>query len=261
MSAASARSCTARPSAPTRCWSARAAHRRHHHARLPRRAGDAPARPAADLGPVGRFRADRRPRPAPRGRRAHARRRHDPDRGRCGCGAGRGRSAARSKAPRRSRSSSSMPTPMPTTSGRRSRPRAQVWPNEHVSASHEVLPEIREFERASTTALNAYLQPGRRRLSGPSWKALWRTSDFAGTFHIVQSNGGVMSTATARRLPVRTALSGPAAGVIAAAAIARAAGFDNVITCDLGGTSFDVSRRRQRQGRRWRRRPRSISAW
>ena len=50
-----------------------------------------------------------------------------------------------------------------------------------------------------------------------------------------------MSTATARRLPVRTALSGPAAGVIAAPAIARASGFDNVITCDLGGTSFDVS--------------------
>ena len=115
-----------------------------------------------------------------------------------------------------------------------------VWPNEHVSASHQVLPEIREFERASTTALNAYLQPVvgayLARLDG----ALSRQT-FAGQFHIVQSNGGVMSTATARRLPVRTALSGPAAGVIAAAAIARAAGYDNVITCDLGGTSFDVS--------------------
>ena len=82
------------------------------------------------------------------------------------------------------------------------------------------------------------------RLSAPIWassKVLWRRQKFAGTFHIVQSNGGVMSTATARRLPVRTALSGPAAGVIAAAAIARASGYDNVITCDLGGTSFDVS--------------------
>jgi N-methylhydantoinase A len=115
-----------------------------------------------------------------------------------------------------------------------------VWPNEHVSASHQVLPEIREFERASTTAINAYLQPVvgayLARLDG----AL-AAQKFAGQFHIVQSNGGVMSTATARRLPVRTALSGPAAGVIAAAAIARAAGYDNVITCDLGGTSFDVS--------------------
>ena len=105
----------------------------------------------------------------------------------------------------------------------------------------QVLPEIREFERASTTALNAYLQPVGRRLSGQARRRPGASSNFAGTFHIVQSNGGVMSTATARRLPVRTALSGPAAGVIAAAAIARAAGYDNVITCDLGGTSFDVS--------------------
>jgi N-methylhydantoinase A len=115
-----------------------------------------------------------------------------------------------------------------------------VWPNEHVSASHQVMPEIREFERASTTALNAYLQPGvgayLARLEGALAE-----KKFAGTFHIVQSNGGVMSTRTARHLPVRTALSGPAAGVIAAAAIARATGTDNVITCDLGGTSFDVS--------------------
>ena len=107
-------------------------------------------------------------------------------------------------------------------------------------ASHEILPEIREFERASTTALNAYLQPvvGNYldRLQGSL-----RQRAFAGDFHIVQSNGGVMSVAGARRFPVRTALSGPATGVIAASAIARAAGFDNVITADLGGTSFDVS--------------------
>lgn len=116
----------------------------------------------------------------------------------------------------------------------------KIWPNEHVSASHQVLPEIREFERASTTALNAYLQPAVGAYIGKLQNTLAQ-HDFAGTFHIVQSNGGLMSTATARRLPVRTALSGPAAGVIAAAAIARAGGYDNVITCDLGGTSFDVS--------------------
>ena len=115
-----------------------------------------------------------------------------------------------------------------------------IWPNDYVSASSEILPEIREFERASTAALNAYLQP----VVG---SYLEKLSDalahehFAGQFHIVQSNGGVMSTAMARKLPVRTALSGPAAGVIAAAAIARAAGFSDVITADLGGTSFDVS--------------------
>ena len=117
---------------------------------------------------------------------------------------------------------------------------AEVWPSQHICASHEVLPEIREFERSSTTALNAYLQPVVGSYLAHLEDALAQ-GGFAGQFQIVQSNGGIMSTKTARRLPVRTALSGPAAGVIAAAAIASAAGFDNVITCDLGGTSFDVS--------------------
>ena len=115
-----------------------------------------------------------------------------------------------------------------------------VWDNEFVSASHQVLPEIREFERSSTTALNSYLQPVVSSYLGKLEQAL-ATQPFKGQFYIVQSNGGVMSTATARRFPVRTALSGPAAGVIAAATIARQAGYDNAITCDLGGTSFDVS--------------------
>jgi N-methylhydantoinase A len=115
-----------------------------------------------------------------------------------------------------------------------------VWPNDDVTASNEILPEIREFERTSTTVLNAYLQPLVGRYIGMLQAAL-ASVGFAGQFHIVQSNGGVMSTAMARKFPVRTALSGPAAGVIAAGAIARAAGFDNVITSDLGGTSFDVS--------------------
>ena len=64
---------------------------------------------------------------------------------------------------------------------------------------------------------------------------------FAGDVLIVQSNGGVMSAADARRFPIRTALSGPAAGVAAAAYIAANAGLPDVITCDMGGTSFDVS--------------------
>jgi len=116
----------------------------------------------------------------------------------------------------------------------------EVWPNQHICASHQVLPEIREFERSSTTALNAYLQPVVGAYLAHLEQALAK-GDFTGQFQIVQSNGGIMSTATARRLPVRTALSGPAAGVIAAAAIASAAGYRDVITCDLGGTSFDVS--------------------
>ncbi|MBS0123701.1 hydantoinase/oxoprolinase family protein [Thetidibacter halocola] len=115
-----------------------------------------------------------------------------------------------------------------------------IWPNPHVSASHEILPEIREFERFSTTALNAYLQPEVSGYLGRLERALAQ-GGFDGEFMIVQSNGGVMAVDTACRLPVRTALSGPAAGVIAAGYIASTAGFDNVITGDMGGTSFDVS--------------------
>jgi N-methylhydantoinase A len=115
-----------------------------------------------------------------------------------------------------------------------------LWPNSHIACSTQILPEIREFERTSTTALNAYLQPVVGSYLGKLDRALAR-ENFAGAFHIVQSNGGVMSTASAARLPVRTALSGPAAGVIAAAAIAAHAGYRDVITGDLGGTSFDVS--------------------
>ncbi|PKP84868.1 MAG: hydantoin utilization protein A [Alphaproteobacteria bacterium HGW-Alphaproteobacteria-2] len=115
-----------------------------------------------------------------------------------------------------------------------------LWPNAHVSASAEILPEIREFERTSTTALNAYLQP---EIAGylDRLEGALRGGGFAGEFLIVQSNGGVMSVETACRLPVRTALSGPAAGVIAAGYIAECAGFSDVITGDVGGTSFDVA--------------------
>ncbi|MEX0286200.1 MAG: hydantoinase/oxoprolinase family protein [Paracoccaceae bacterium] len=116
----------------------------------------------------------------------------------------------------------------------------RIWPNPHVSASHEILPEIREYERFSTTALNAYLQP---EVSGylDRLETALAKGGFAGEFLIVQSNGGVMSVETACQRPVRTALSGPAAGVIAAGYIAQTAGFSDVITGDVGGTSFDVS--------------------
>jgi len=116
----------------------------------------------------------------------------------------------------------------------------EIWPNDHVSCSSEILPEIREFERFSTTALNAYLQPEVSGYLGRLETAL-KSDGFTGEFMIVQSNGGVMDVDTAAKLPVRTALSGPAAGVIAAGYIAQIAGFPDVITGDMGGTSFDVS--------------------
>ncbi len=116
----------------------------------------------------------------------------------------------------------------------------EIWPNDHITSSSEILPEIREFERCSTATLNAYLQPPigdyLERLEGGLQKG-----GFGGEVLIVQSNGGVMSVNMARSFPVRTALSGPAAGVIAGAYIGVSAGFPNLITCDMGGTSFDVS--------------------
>ena len=115
-----------------------------------------------------------------------------------------------------------------------------VWPNEHVTAASAILPEIREFERTSTAALNASLQP----IVGgylASLEAALAGHGFAGRFFLVQSNGGVLTAEAARALPVRTALGGPAAGVVACSHLATAAGYGDVITCDMGGTSFDVA--------------------
>ncbi len=109
-----------------------------------------------------------------------------------------------------------------------------------LSLSSEVLPEFREFERTSTTAINAYVGP---RMAAYCAKletdltALGLTCS-AHTFH---SNGGLVSMDTVRRFPVRTCLSGPAAGVVGGAVVAKTAGEPNVVTFDVGGTSTDVS--------------------
>lgn len=117
---------------------------------------------------------------------------------------------------------------------------SEVWPNQHITASSEILPEIREFERSSTATLNAYLQPPIGDYLERLEEGL-RQGGFGGEILILQSNGGVMSVDIARSFPIRTALSGPAAGVIAGAHIGVSAGYPNLITCDMGGTSFDVS--------------------
>jgi N-methylhydantoinase A len=107
-----------------------------------------------------------------------------------------------------------------------------------ISISHEILPEFREYERTSTVVVNAYLQPVMRgyleRLS--SGVANGRARIF-----VMQSNGGIAALAAAAREPVRTVLSGPAGGVVGAAATARASAFERVIAFDMGGTSTDVS--------------------
>ena len=116
----------------------------------------------------------------------------------------------------------------------------EIWPNSHITVSSEILPEIREYERASTATLNAFLQPPVSDYLKTLETSLEKQG-FRGQVLIVQSNGGVMNLDRAKTLPVRTALSGPAAGVIAAAYIGMVAGQPNIISCDMGGTSFDVS--------------------
>lgn len=105
----------------------------------------------------------------------------------------------------------------------------------YVCASHEISPEFREYERASTTAINAYVGPLMDAYLGELEKARhFRIS-------IMQSNGGSLSTRDARRQAVRTVLSGPAGGVVGAMRSARLSRFRRVLGFDMGGTSTDVS--------------------
>ena len=113
-------------------------------------------------------------------------------------------------------------------------------PHVPVCTSFEVQPEFREFERFSTTVLNAYLQPVLGRYVSTLEDGLARVAPGA-SIGINQSSGGLMSPGRARALPVRTALSGPAAGAIGAAHSAKLSGRRNVITLDMGGTSADVA--------------------
>ena len=116
----------------------------------------------------------------------------------------------------------------------------ELWPNAFISTGSEVLCEIREFERATATALNGWVQPLMARYIGATERRL-EAAGFGHQLLLMQGNGGMMSTRTASRAAAQTVLSGPAAGAIAAARLGRAAGFDNVLACDMGGTSFDLT--------------------
>jgi N-methylhydantoinase A len=109
-----------------------------------------------------------------------------------------------------------------------------------ISLSSEVQPEFREYERFSTTALNAFLQPLMARYLQNLGVLAERRLDGV-PVAISQSSGGLMSIDQARRFPIRSALSGPAAGVVGAIDTARRAGRPNLITFDMGGTSADVA--------------------
>ena len=112
-------------------------------------------------------------------------------------------------------------------------------PARFVTASSEVLPEFREYERFNTTALNAYIGP---LIDGylARLQASVAARGYRGPVFIMTSNGGVATAGRARRLPVATVLSGPAGGVAAAAHLGRRLDLPDLITCDMGGTSTDV---------------------
>jgi N-methylhydantoinase A len=106
-----------------------------------------------------------------------------------------------------------------------------------VSLSHEILPEFREFERTSTTVLNAYVVPKMRNYLGHLMAEMAEGNSLS----IMQSNGGSISAETAMEESVRTILSGPAGGVVSALEIGKLAGHKRLISFDMGGTSTDVS--------------------
>lgn len=113
-------------------------------------------------------------------------------------------------------------------------------PGAYISLSSVVLPEFREYERMSTTVLNAYLGPAMATYLERFFDSVKEIAPDTEPYTI-HSNGGLMSAATARDYPVRTCLSGPAAGVVGASETARTAGFPHIITYDVGGTSTDIS--------------------
>ena len=116
----------------------------------------------------------------------------------------------------------------------------RACPNVCVVTSTEVLPVIREFERTSTAVVNAYVQPVLARYLG-RLRGQLRDSGYERDLLVMQSTGGVVESRIAEKTPVTTVLSGPAAGVIAAARIGAASGLNNLICYDMGGTSLDVS--------------------
>ncbi|MFL6799844.1 MAG: hydantoinase/oxoprolinase family protein [Xanthobacteraceae bacterium] len=117
----------------------------------------------------------------------------------------------------------------------------EEMPDCSVSLSCEVLPQIREYYRLSTTVINAYLQPILAHYIAQLDTRLVKAGVAARQRYVMQSNGGMASFATAAQRAVTTVLSGPAGGVNAARAISAVTGFTNLVTFDMGGTSCDVA--------------------
>jgi N-methylhydantoinase A len=116
----------------------------------------------------------------------------------------------------------------------------QLWPNEYVTAGHQIIGECREYERGVTAAVNGSVQPILHRYLN-RLEAELKDRGLKRQLLVMQGNGGTASSSIVTRTAVQTVMSGPASGVIAAASTATAAGFPNVVTYDMGGTSTDVA--------------------
>jgi N-methylhydantoinase A len=117
---------------------------------------------------------------------------------------------------------------------------ASIYPSAYVTLSHRILREYREYERTSTTVINAYVGPVVARYLGSLHEQL-RRKGFSGDVLVMQSGGGVMSLPTAVQMPVRIMESGPVAGVIGAARVADSLGYRQAIAFDMGGTTAKAS--------------------
>ncbi|WP_329064098.1 hydantoinase/oxoprolinase family protein [Amycolatopsis sp. NBC_01480] len=116
---------------------------------------------------------------------------------------------------------------------------AEDYPECFVTLSCDVLPQVREFERVSTTVVNAYTSPLLKNYLHRLDVGL-RDAGFSGSLLVVQSNGGIMDVGYSAEHGVDAVLSGPAGGVVAAVAVGERSGYRNIITADMGGTSYDV---------------------
>ncbi|MER8545718.1 hydantoinase/oxoprolinase family protein [Mesorhizobium sp. M0684] len=117
---------------------------------------------------------------------------------------------------------------------------AELWPNGYITTGHALLSEAREFERGVTASVNASVQPILERYVERLRKEL-ASKGYARDFLIMNGNGGMISARFVTRESAKTVMSGPASGVIAAAYTGKRAGFENLVTYDMGGTSTDVA--------------------
>jgi N-methylhydantoinase A len=116
----------------------------------------------------------------------------------------------------------------------------QIFPEAYVTISSELVPEFREYSRMSTTLLNAYLGPVMKKYVRNFEKSIKEVGIKVAPY-VTQSNGSIISISETIECPIKTAVSGPSAGVIGAAHIGRLCGIDKIITFDMGGTSADIS--------------------